>query len=239
MEHASSAAGAGRDIYDQTMTDPERDNRAVRRWGIGFAILFTTASTAFLGDLIGAFADSSASFDYFDGSAERLRHVVGAYLLTASGLAFAAFVVRATSSLDLSEPSADNRTARLAAAVFAALVGLAAAASATVSLSVGFGQITGDPGITAGQELLPQLGYVVLFVPAALSGGHVIFLLARSAARSSQLPRWMSGAGYVVASAQLLSFLSVPMLLLPLWVLGAAMTFRPAHAAATEDRPQP
>jgi len=221
------------------MTDPGRDNRSLRRWGIGFAILFTVASTVFLGDLIGAFADRSSSFDYFDSSAERLRHGVGAYLLTASGLAFVAFVVRATSSFDLSEPSADGRTARLAAAVFAALVGLAAAALATVSLSVEFGQITGDPGIEVGQELLPQLGYVVLFVPAALSGGLAVFLLARGAARSSQLPRWMTGVGYVVASAQLLSFYSVPMLLLPLWVLGAAITFRPAHAAGTDGWSQP
>ena len=44
------------------MMDPERDNRAVRRLGVGFAILFTVATTALLGDLIGAFADSPSSF---------------------------------------------------------------------------------------------------------------------------------------------------------------------------------
>jgi hypothetical protein len=208
------------------MKDPGRDNRAVLRWGVGFAVLFTVASTAFLGDLLGAFADSSSTFDYFDSSTERVRHAAGAYLLSASGLAFLSFVVHATSSCELSEPSADGRLACLAAAVFAALVCLAAAALATVSLSVEFGQITGDPGIEAGQELLPQLGYVVLFVPAALSGGYAIVLLARAAARRSQLPRWMTGAAYVVASAQLLSFFSLPLLLLPLWVLGAAITFQ-------------
>jgi len=36
----------------------------------------------------------------------------------------------------------------------------------------------------------------------------------------------MIGAGYVAAAAQLLSVLAVPMFLLPLWVLGAAITFR-------------
>lgn len=210
------------------MMDPERDNRAVRRLGVGFATLFTVATTALLGDLIGAFADSPSSFVYFDSSAERLRHAVGAYLLTASGLVFVAFVVRATSSFDDSDTS-DGHTARLAAAVFAALVGLAAAALATVSMSVGFGQITGDPGIEEGRELIPQLGYVVLFVPAALTGGHAIFLLTRDAQRSSRLPPWMIGAGYVAATAQLLSVFAVPMILLPLWVLGAAITFRIPH----------
>ena len=48
-------------------------------------------STALLGDLVGAFADASASFTYFDSSIERLRHAVGTYLLTASGLVFMTF----------------------------------------------------------------------------------------------------------------------------------------------------
>jgi hypothetical protein len=39
----------------------------------------------------------------------------------------------------------------------------------------------------------------------------------------------MIGAGYVAAAAQLLSVLAVPMFLLPLWVLGAAITFRYPH----------
>lgn len=88
----------------------------------------------------------------------------------------------------------------------------------------------GDPGIEKGQELFPQLGYVVLFVPAALSAGVAIFLLARAAARSSRLSPWMAGAGYAAASAQLLSLSSLPMHLVPLWVRGAAITFRPFYA---------
>jgi hypothetical protein len=49
--------------YDQAMTHmTERDDRAVRLLGIGFAVLFTVASTALLGELVGAFADAPASF---------------------------------------------------------------------------------------------------------------------------------------------------------------------------------
>lgn len=215
------------------MTHTDRDDRAARLLGIGFAVLFTVASTALLGELVGAFADASASFTYFDTSVERLRHAVGAYLLTASGLIFLAFAVRMTSTFEVADPDSDGRTARLAAAVFAALVGLAAAAFATVSLSVGFGQITGDPGIQEAQELLPQLGYVVLFVPAALAGGHATFLITRGASRTSQLPRWMIGAGYLAAAAQLFSFYTLPLLLLPLWVLGVSITLRSTNAAET------
>ena len=117
-------------------------------------MLFTVAMTALLGELFGAFADSAESFTpYFDSSAQRIRHAVGAYLLAASGMAFLAFAVTSTASAGgvRDHLTTEVRLARLAAAVFAALVGVAAAALATVSLSVGFGQITGDPGIREGQ----------------------------------------------------------------------------------------
>lgn len=167
--------------YDQAMSVAQPDPRGVRFFGIGIAVLFTVALTALLGELVGAFADSPASFiPYFDSVEERLRHASGAYFLAGSGLAFMAFTVRGTSSFETSDTRTDARVACLAAAVFAALVGLGAAALATVSLSLGFGQITGDPGIRETQELLPQLGYVVLFVPAALSAALVILLMARS-----------------------------------------------------------
>lgn len=216
----------------------EADNRAARVLGIAFSALFVLALTALLGDLIGAFADSPASFTYFDNSTERLRHALGAYLLAASGLVFVAFTVRVTNSLEATDVRSDGGAARLAAAAFAALAGLAAAAFATVSLSIGFGQITGDPGILAGQELLPQLGYVVLFVPAALSAGYAVFLLARVAAGTSRLPQWMIGTGYVVAVAQLFSFYTLPLILVPLWVFGAASSMRPANGANADSTAQ-
>ncbi|MGH8893645.1 MAG: hypothetical protein ACRDWY_10140 [Actinomycetes bacterium] len=204
------------------------DLRAARGYGIGFAVLFTLALTVLLGELVGAFADDAESFPpYFDTAPERLRHALGAYLLVGSGLAFLAFTVRATAGADDDSATAtDARTARLAAAVFAALVGLASAALATVSLSVGFGQVTGDPGIREAQELLPQLGYVVLMVPAALSAALAVWLVARLGARTATMPEWVAASGYVVAAAQLLSFYSLPLALLPLWVLTASLAPR-------------
>jgi len=211
-----------------------RDLQAARVSGIGFAVLFTVALTAFLGDLFGAFADSAESFAvYFDSSTERLRHGVGAYVLAGSGLAFLAFTVRATAGvLDDQGLATAIAMTRAAAAVFASLVGLAAAALSTVSLSVGFGQITGDPGIRQSQDLLPQLGYVVLVVPGALSAGLTIWLVASVCARTAALPKWVVTAGYVVAAMQLLSFYSLPLVLLPAWVLAASVALR-------EPRPRP
>ena len=216
------------------MASGHRSLRGARLCGIGFAVLFTLALTALLGELFGAFADSAESFAaYFDSTADRLRHAVGTYLLAGSGFAFLAFTVKTTAGvLDDRELATDVGMARAAATVFASLVGLAAAALGTVSLSVGFGQITGDPGIRASQELLPQLGYVVLVVPGALSAALTIWLIASVCAQTAALPTWVVAAGYVVAVTQLLSFYSLPLVLLPVWVLAASATLR-------EPRPRP
>ena len=202
------------------------DVRSVRWSGVGFAVLFAVATVPLLGDLIGAFADRSSSFDYFDNTMQRLRHAAGAYLLTASGFAFLAFVVAATQLFDPSGDRLDGRVARLVSAVFAALLGVSAAALATVSLSIGFGQITGDPGIERVRELLPQLGYVLLFVPAALSAGLVAALVTRGLARARRLPTGVVALGFVTAAAQLVSFYTLPLLLVPIWVLGVSLTLR-------------
>jgi hypothetical protein len=221
---------ARRDAFsgDRARAAADSPVRATRGYGIAFAVLFSVALTALLGELVGAFADSAESFrPYFDSSAERLRHAVGAYVLAASGLCFLGFAVAATAqSGDDPDVSTGGQTARLAAGVFAAVVGVAAAAFATVSLSVGFGRITGDPGIRDGQELLPQLGYVLLTVPGAVSAAVAIWLVGRVGARTAALPRWVTTSGYVVAAAQLLSFYTLPLLLLPLWVLAASLVDR-------------
>jgi hypothetical protein len=207
---------------------PQQGRRATRVTGIGFAVMFVVALTALLGDLYGAFADSAETFPpYFDSTADRLRHALGVYVLSGAGLAFLAFVVLVNAA---SPNAAASRIADLAAAGFAALLGVAAAAFGTVSLSVAFGEMTGDPGVQRGVELLPQLGYVLVTVPAALSAALAIWLTARAGDRTPGLPRPLVVAGYVVALAQLLSFYTLPLVLLPAWVLGVSVW--PARSGA-------
>jgi hypothetical protein len=120
------------------------------------------------------------------------------------------------------------------AGVFTTLLCVAAAALATVSMSIGFGTITGDPGIRQGQDLLPQFGYVLITVPGALAGGVTVWLLARSAGRVGVLSRPLVIAGQVTALVQLFAFYLLPMALLPLWVLLASLAARsPRHVAAS------
>ncbi len=63
-------------------------------------------------------------------------------------------------------------------------------------------------------------------MPGALSAGLTIWLIARVGARTAALPRWVAIGGYVAAAAQLLSFYTLPLLLLPLWVAAASIGLR-------------
>jgi hypothetical protein len=147
----------------------------VRAAGVAFAVSFTLAVTVGLGDLLGAFADAADSFaPYFDARPDRLRHATGAYLLSASGLLFVLFMAGLRTLGRDADSDFRVDMALVTAGAFAALAGVSAAALATVSMSVGFGTITGDPGIREAQHLLPQLGYVVLAVPGALAGGLTV-----------------------------------------------------------------
>jgi hypothetical protein len=202
----------------------DRDVRVARILGLSFVALFTLATTVLLRDLVGLFADPAADFPaHFDTTSERVRHALGAYALTAGGLAFVGFALKLTAA---GEPHLRAQGARLTAAIFAGLAGLAAAALATVPLSISFGQIVGDPGIRDAQEILPQLGYVVLMVPAAIAAACSIWLMTQVASRTAALPPWVLVAGYVAAVAQLFSFYTLPLLLVPLWVLVTSLTLK-------------
>ena len=111
----------------------------VRAAGVAFAVSFTLAVTVGLGDLLGAFADAGDSFPaYFDDRPERLRHAAAAYLLAGSGLAFAIFTA-GFRALGRDAGGVRGALALVTSGTFAALLGLAAAALSTVSMSVGFG----------------------------------------------------------------------------------------------------
>jgi hypothetical protein len=90
-------------------------------------------------------------------------------LLAGSSFAFAVFAVSLSRASVGGTGAATKVAVVVMAVVFTALVCVAAAALATVSMSIGFGTITGDPGTRHAQDLLPQFGYVLLTVPGARS----------------------------------------------------------------------
>lgn len=189
----------------------------ISRPGSAFVVLFL-GSSVLLGDLVGSFADSDAQFvTLFAGAGNRVGYVVGSVLLVLAGLAFVWFAHAL---------SCETGTRRAALLITGATAGsgmiVAALAFATVPLSIQFGSTVGDPGLQAGQAVLPQFGFAALGLGAMLPAGIFIALAAMT---PDLLPRWLVAASYPVAVlVALTAFLYLPMILFVLWVVAATVT---------------
>jgi len=188
----------------------------VARPGSVFVVLFV-GSVVLLGELVGSFADSDAQFvTLFSDSGNRIGYIAGSVLLVLAGLAFVWFAHA------LSCDAGSHRAALLitgAAAASGMIV--AALAFATVPLSIQFGSLTGDPGLEAGQAVLPQFGYVAFGLGAMIPAGIFIAIAART---PGLLPRWLAVSSYPVAVlVALTAFLFMPFVLFVLWVVAASV----------------
>ena len=189
----------------------------ISRPGSAFVVLFL-GSSVLLGELVGSFADSDAQFvTLFSDSGNRIGYVIGSALLVLAGLAFVWFAHALSCETG-------NRRAALLITGAAAAIGMivAALAFATVPLSLLFGSFFTDPGLEAGQAVLPQFGYVALSLGGMLPAGIFIAIAART---PDLLPRWLSIASYPVALlVALTALLFMPMILFVLWVVAATAT---------------
>ncbi len=189
----------------------------IARPGSAFVVLFL-ASSVLLGDLVGSFADSDAQFvTLFSDAGNRIGYIAGSILLVLAGLAFVWFAHAL---------SCETGTRRAALVITGATAGsgmiVAALAFATVPLSIQFGSAFGDPGLQAGQAVLPQLGFAALGLGAMLPAG---IFIALAAATRDLLPRWLIVASWPVALlVSLTAFLYLPMILFVLWVVAATVT---------------
>lgn len=187
--------------------------------GWAFAALFVLGLFS-VGDQAGAFADSEVAFsELFGDPSNRLRDIVGSALLVLSAICLGAFVQllsrTATSGASALVPSAWVRSAGSLTAVAILIAG---GTFATVPASLAIGDFFGDPGITASQNLLPSLGYVML-VAAALSMAVTMIAIARL----RSFPRWLAISTPVVAVAIVVASPSVAFLaLISVWVATVA-----------------
>ena len=189
----------------------------IARPGSAFVVLFL-GSSVLLGELVGSFADSDAQFvTLFSDSGNRIGYVIGSFLLVLAGLAFVWFAHAL---------SCETGTRRAALLITGATAGsgmiVAALAFATVPLSILFGSTVGDPGLQAGQAVLPQFGFAALGLGAMLPAGIFIALATLT---PDLLPRWLVAASWPVAVlVALTAFLYLPMTLFVLWVVAATVT---------------
>ena len=189
----------------------------ISRPGSAFVVLFL-GSSVLLGELVGSFADSDAQFvTLFSDSGNRIGYVAGSALLLLAGLAFVWFAHALSCETG-------SRRAPLLITGAAAAIGMIVAALAfvTVPLSLLFGSFFTDPGLEAGQAVLPQFGYVALSLGGMLPAGIFIAIAART---PDLLPRWLSIASYPVALlVASTALLFMPMILFVLWAVAATVT---------------
>ena len=189
----------------------------ISRPGSAFVVLFL-GSSVLLGDLVGSFADSDAQFvTLFSDAGNRVGYIAGSVLLVLAGLAFVWFAHALSCETG-------NRRAPLQITGATAGSGMivAALAFATVPLSIQFGSAFGDPGLQAGQAVLPQFGFAALGLGAMLPAA---IFIAFAAMTPDLLPRWLVAASYPVAVlVALTAFLYLPFVLFVLWVVAATVT---------------
>lgn len=184
----------------------------VSRPGILFVVLFVGSSIP-LGELVGSFADSDRQFvSLFAESGNRVAYLSGAILLILAGLAFMWFA-HALSC----ETGSYRAPLLITGAAAASGMILAALAFGAVPLSMSFGSLFDDPGLEAGQAVLPQFGYVALGLGSMLPAG---IFIAIAAATPGLLPRWLALASYPIAIlVALTAFLFMPLALFVVWVI--------------------
>ncbi len=188
-----------------------------------FAVLYV-AGLVPLGDLLGSFGDSDATFaDYFANDSNRIGTIFGGVGLALAGLAFLWFVSNLHSSVERVGPLPGLVTA--AGTTFVVLLFAGTAALVTVPFARTFGSSYGDDSVLlSGEALLPQLGYVLLAVLAMWAAA--VFILATSlAARANRsFPRWLVRLGFGAAVfVFLLGFSVMGLLGVPVWAFAVGI----------------
>ncbi len=184
---------------DDKLITPER---SAALSGVGFVVLFVGGVIP-LGDLLGSFADSDATFAaYFASSANRVGNIVGGALLAASAFVFVWFLHHLRQWLqphDTRSPTLPN-VMFSSGIVFVALLLVGTAALVTVPVTLTFAELTDDAPFGTGQAVLPQLGYVVLALFGMWAAGVVVAAATVAGRRSASFPRWLGWFGFVVTA---------------------------------------
>ena len=198
-------------------------DRRRARSGIAFAVL-NVAGLVPLGELLGSFGDSDATFvDYFAKDSNSNGAVVGGIVLALSTLTFLWFLSNLRLSVDSTGPLPGVITA--AGTTFVVLLMSGTAALVTVPYARTFGGAFDEESVLVGSDaLLPQLGYVLVAV-FAMWAAAVLILAATLAARAhSSFPRWLVRLGFAASAFVFLLGPSVMGVLgVPAWALAVSI----------------
>jgi hypothetical protein len=203
-------------------------SRATAWGGIVFAVLYVAGVVMMLGPTPNdAHKNQPAKFaaDWnrmFADSGNRTQMILGAYVLAAACVAVVVFGSSLRDRLAGAGAATSGRLAFAGSIMFATITLAGAAAIAWIPGAKAFGDAPIPKGELA--YLAPQLGFGALLLGGGATAGLMLVAAGIGSARTRALPAWLGWAGVVVG---VLIFLFgaffMPMLLLVLWVLIAAI----------------
>ncbi len=188
--------------------------------GVAFVALFL-ASLVLLGDLAGSFADSDALFmDYHSSQSNQIQVVVGGYLITAAGLALLLFLTGLTASVGDCRRNHPCPLAFVSGIVGVTLLLAGGAALVTSASAKLFGAVSGDAPLSGDAiAIAPQLGYVLIFLPAMWALACSIATHTWHMWTTGLWPGWLRWLSVFTAIMLLLAAaLFNPIILLPIWI---------------------
>jgi hypothetical protein len=216
-----------------------RDRGGRRRgWsGIAFAVLYVAGFLP-LGELLGSFGDSDATFvAYFAKDSNRIGALIGGVGLALAGLVFFWFLSNLRLATEGPRPLPGVVTA--AGTTFVVLMLTGAAALVAVPYARTFGGAYDEETILVGTDaLLPQLGYVLLAVLAMWSAAALMLAVTISGRADNVFPRWLVRLGFAASVFVFLLGPSVMGLLgVPVWTLAVGIHWLRGGGALGGDAP--
>ncbi len=220
-EMAPTASTGGGTAMQATLRDRERRGRP---WSaVAFAVLYV-AGLVPLGELLGSFGDSDATFvAYFAKDSNRIGAVFGGVGLALAGLVFFWFL--SSLRLSIEGPGPLPGVATAAGTTFVVLLLTGDAALVAIPYARTFGGAYREDAILVGTEaLLPQMGYVLLAVLAMWCAAAFILAVTISARAHAVFPRWLVRLGFAASVFVFVLGPSVMGLLgVPVWALAVGI----------------
>jgi hypothetical protein len=171
------------------------DTRWAALAGVLFVVLFIGGLS-----LIGVSPETDAAdsewTEYLEDSGAHTRNIIGLYLWVIGGVLFVWFATHLRSVLRRADEGSDLAAFGYASAViFAAMLLVSGAATATVPGAIEFGD-TRSPGIDIA-KLFPQMGYGVLLIGGGFAAIGAILSASIVILRTGALPQWLAWLGFV------------------------------------------
>lgn len=198
------------------------------RWpaiaGIVFVVLLIVG-LVLIADIPDASESDQEIADYLADSDKHVLNIVGLYLWTLAGASFLWFVASLRGALRQAEgePGTLSGLAFGAGVVFTALLMASGAAIAAVAGAIELGEST-DPAPDF-VRMLPQLGFGMLLIGGGFAAIVLVLSTSILALQTGVLPRWLAWLGFAAAVVLLFSFVFIPLIALPIWVLAVSVVW--------------